>query len=351
MKNTSKLKLNLPEYSDVIDIQKLNDNFTILDTEVDSKAKASDLASHTGDKNNPHAVTKDQVGLGNVDNTADTAKPVSTAQAKAISDAVSAHGGDTSAHSDIRDAVNSALEAAEAAQEAAESVSPAETYDIVIAKSGWVADATYGGYGFKYSYSMDSITDDSVVDLSLDPAGVDAALEAGMLNTPESVDGFINFYSESIPDTDLIGRIMVFVKAPASSIIEGIGDMMASVYDPQGKRTDVFAYVDNAVGNIPMPDVSGQIMSHNTDGEAHADIRGEVTAAYNRAQAAHTMLDSKANVSHIHSAIDIVGDSFGGAVFAKSSAQDPDLSLLRNSMVVNYEWLPSHNGEIVWNYK
>jgi hypothetical protein len=48
------------------------------------KADTTALTSHTGNVANPHAVTKAQVGLGNADNTADTAKPVSTAQATAI---------------------------------------------------------------------------------------------------------------------------------------------------------------------------------------------------------------------------------------------------------------------------
>ena len=51
------------------------------------------LDDHVGKTDNPHAVTKGQVGLGNVDNTADADKPVSTAQAaaiRAVSDAVEA---------------------------------------------------------------------------------------------------------------------------------------------------------------------------------------------------------------------------------------------------------------------
>lgn len=47
----------------------------------------TDLISHIGNKSNPHGVTKAQVGLGSVDNTADSAKPISTAQATAIADA------------------------------------------------------------------------------------------------------------------------------------------------------------------------------------------------------------------------------------------------------------------------
>lgn len=45
---------------------------------------ANNLTSHTENKYNPHGVTKSQVGLGNVDNTSDTNKPVSTAQQDAI---------------------------------------------------------------------------------------------------------------------------------------------------------------------------------------------------------------------------------------------------------------------------
>ena len=45
---------------------------------------------HIANKFNPHGVTKAQVGLGNVNNTSDADKPVSTAQATAIADAKAA---------------------------------------------------------------------------------------------------------------------------------------------------------------------------------------------------------------------------------------------------------------------
>ncbi len=44
----------------------------------------TNLNNHINDKANPHEVTKAQVGLGNVDNTSDMSKPVSTAQRTAI---------------------------------------------------------------------------------------------------------------------------------------------------------------------------------------------------------------------------------------------------------------------------
>ena len=42
------------------------------------------LAAHMNDRGNPHAVTKAQVGLGNVDDTSDTAKPLSDATRAAL---------------------------------------------------------------------------------------------------------------------------------------------------------------------------------------------------------------------------------------------------------------------------
>lgn len=55
---------------------------------------------------------------------------------------------------------------------------------------------------------------------------------------------------------------------------QGAGDMLASVYDPQGKHQDVFKYVDDAIGVIPTPDVSAQIKAHNESKTAHPYIRG-----------------------------------------------------------------------------
>ena len=55
------------------------------DTDVNAK-----VDSHIANKSNPHEVTKAQVGLGNVNNTSDADKPVSTAQATAIADAKAA---------------------------------------------------------------------------------------------------------------------------------------------------------------------------------------------------------------------------------------------------------------------
>ena len=62
----------------------------IADTGSDVTALETKVNSHIANKSNPHTVTKAQVGLGNVNNTSDADKPVSTAQAAAIADAKAA---------------------------------------------------------------------------------------------------------------------------------------------------------------------------------------------------------------------------------------------------------------------
>lgn len=57
-------------------------------------AKLDELTNHITDYNNPHKVTAEQIGLGNVDNTSDIDKPISTATQEAldsISEDLTAH--------------------------------------------------------------------------------------------------------------------------------------------------------------------------------------------------------------------------------------------------------------------
>jgi hypothetical protein len=57
---------------------------TATQTALDLKATAANLTSHTGNTSNPHSVTKSQVGLANADNTSDANKPVSSATQTAL---------------------------------------------------------------------------------------------------------------------------------------------------------------------------------------------------------------------------------------------------------------------------
>ncbi|GEM_PF-2785542 len=59
-----------PGDADPVDNTPLNQNFDSIDAAI---------AGHAADTSNPHQTTKEQVGLGNVDNTSDADKPISTA--------------------------------------------------------------------------------------------------------------------------------------------------------------------------------------------------------------------------------------------------------------------------------
>ncbi len=65
----------------LIDEQLASDINEILET---VEAGVEGFTTHTKDLNNPHQVTKEQVGLGNADNTSDMDKPISNAVASAI---------------------------------------------------------------------------------------------------------------------------------------------------------------------------------------------------------------------------------------------------------------------------
>lgn len=79
-KAINSLRTELKTYIDEA-VGNTDTNLTALETKVNQ---------HIANKSNPHAVTKTQVGLGNVNNTSDADKPVSTAQATAIANAKAA---------------------------------------------------------------------------------------------------------------------------------------------------------------------------------------------------------------------------------------------------------------------
>ncbi len=71
---------------EITDFAHNHDERYYTETEIDSKESALNdtISAHTGDTDNPHGVTKSQVGLGNVDNTKDADKPISTAMQAAL---------------------------------------------------------------------------------------------------------------------------------------------------------------------------------------------------------------------------------------------------------------------------
>ena len=75
---TTKLGLVKPEMTDAADITAMNGNWDKIDTNIQNSI------THIASTNNPHGVTKAQVGLSNVNNTSDADKPISTAVQTAL---------------------------------------------------------------------------------------------------------------------------------------------------------------------------------------------------------------------------------------------------------------------------
>lgn len=74
------LNIATKQEGDVLSHTEVND----IVININTRGDATTLSSHIENVSNPHNVTKTQIGLSNVDNTADASKPVSTAQQAAL---------------------------------------------------------------------------------------------------------------------------------------------------------------------------------------------------------------------------------------------------------------------------
>lgn len=76
-----------------------SDIMSALQSAIGNKANEAELSGHISDTSNPHNVTKEQLGLENVDNTSDIDKPISTAIQEALDDkAPTKHSSTTNAY-------------------------------------------------------------------------------------------------------------------------------------------------------------------------------------------------------------------------------------------------------------
>ena len=143
------------------------------------------------------------------------------------------------------------------------------------------------------------------------------------------------------------------------------GDFMErNVYDTQGRKSDIFIYVDEiASGKAPTSHASaattygagtgsnyGHVkLSDSTSGTSNAN--GGVAATPAAVKAAYDLANGKAAASHNQAASTITAGTFAGQVVANGSGQTPGTSLLRNSRLVSADTNPTVNGEINWTYK
>jgi len=80
--DVTKAQVGLSNVDNTSDLDKPISSLT--QTALNLKADDLDLTTHTNNTSNPHDVTKTQIGLSNVDNTSDLDKPISTATQTAL---------------------------------------------------------------------------------------------------------------------------------------------------------------------------------------------------------------------------------------------------------------------------
>lgn len=83
-----------------------SDIMSALQSAIGNKANEAELSGHISDTNNPHTVTKEQLGLENVDNTSDIDKPISTAIQEALNDKAPLNHASTGTTYGVGDATN-----------------------------------------------------------------------------------------------------------------------------------------------------------------------------------------------------------------------------------------------------
>lgn len=119
--------------------------------------------------------------------------------------------------------------------------------------------------------------------------------------------GTYDTYNVVLSDGSVVGQFSVYNGADG----QGAGDMLRSMYDPQNKNTDVFAYIDQAVQNVPLPDVSEQIAEHNADGTAHPDLRAELAKKETSGAAAAVQSNLDAHVKNTQNPHDVTAEQVG----------------------------------------
>lgn len=179
--------------------------------EEEVRSVISTVTSHISDKQNPHEVTKAQIGLSNVNNTADIDKPISTAQAAAIqalqtnvntqvNDIKAVIPSQASADNKLIDtaALNSRIKGAFK-----------DLASFSIPTSAWAASSEIiAPFVYVASVSVtlsDTITESSPVMISFDDVVASAGVVAQSVQGTSTLN--IVFYSNMLPSVVITGKV------------------------------------------------------------------------------------------------------------------------------------------------
>ena len=205
------------------------------------QALSDSLSFHRSDTGNPHAVTKSQVGLSEVDNTADISKPVSTLQQQAIDTAYAGSNAYTDAK--IAELIDGAPSTLDTLGEIAQALQ----------EGGGISDALDAAIGTKASRAeLDSHTGNDTIHIT---ASERTKWNSKMGSTEDAGSTTITFSEASdlsnINSGEKTGTIMGKISKAVSTLISHLSSKAAADAFGHVKLSDTYqnALTDGAAAN------------------------------------------------------------------------------------------------------
>lgn len=180
------------------------------------------VRKHISNTSNPHKVTKEQIGLGNVDNTSDAEKPISEAQQQALDGKVDKVEGMGLSSNDYTDEEKAKLAGIDL-----EEIVSANTVikDITIPANDWAEQEDQqqveenGGFSYYVNVSVEEATSEQFPALALHNSSYNTAKQAELCPTVQALDGVIRLWSKRIPAANITATIALL----ANEGLEGGG--------------------------------------------------------------------------------------------------------------------------------
>ena len=205
------------------------------------QALSDSLSFHRSDTGNPHAVTKSQVGLSEVDNTADISKPVSTLQQQAIDAAYAGSNAYTDAK--IAELIDGAPSTLDTLGEIAQALQ----------EGGGISDALDAAIGTKASRAeLDSHTGNDTIHIT---ASERTKWNSKMGSTEDAGNTTVTFSEASdlsnINSGEKTGTIMGKISKAVSTLISHLSSKAAADAFGHVKLSDTYqnALTDGAAAN------------------------------------------------------------------------------------------------------
>ena len=250
----------------------------------------TDLISHLANKSNPHGVTKAQIGLGSVDNTADKSKPVSTPQQNAIDAAMAQANAYTLQK--IADLINGAPESMDTLKEVADALAANED----------VMSALNAAIGIKAPQAeLDGHTGNTTIHITAtERTNWNGAVSAQHSHSNKAL---LDSYTQT--ETNLASAVSSKHTHSNKAVIDKITQAMLDTWDTvSGKAAAVHKHVKADITDFPASLKNPTALTLKLNGTAAATYDGSAAKEVNVTPAGIGAAVS----DHVHTSINDSGD-------------------------------------------